>query len=99
MIAELRVAVTDPEIAATDAGKGTILYLSALVMADEMVVQLGGSVRHYQQAKAAEHIRDWLRSVAEQIKVIHPDFARVWLMTFERELADDEPPSLEGLSA
>ena len=68
-------------------------------MAEQMVVRLGGNVRHYQQAKSAEHIRDWLRSVAAQITVRHPDFARVWLMTFERELVDDEPPTVEGVSA
>ncbi len=99
MIAELREAVKDPDIAATDAGQGAIIYLSALLMADEMVIRLGGNVRHYQQAKSAEHIRDWLRSVAAQIKIRHPDFARVWTMTFERELADDEPPTEQGVAA
>ncbi|KKL07078.1 hypothetical protein LCGC14_2589620, partial [marine sediment metagenome] len=34
MITELRAAVTDPVLAETDAGQGTIIYLSALAMAD-----------------------------------------------------------------
>ena len=89
MIAELRAAVTDPVLAETDAGQGTLIYLSALAMADEMVTRLPGNTRHYQQAKSAEHIRDWLRLVSRQIIEEHPDFARMWRMVFERELADD----------
>ncbi len=91
MIAEIRQAITEPELAATDAGKGTILYLSALTMAESMVPRLEGTTAtRYQQAKAAAPIRAWLRSVARQIKTDHPDFARVWRRVFERELADDE---------
>ncbi len=89
MITELRAAVTDPVLAETDAGQGTLIYLSALAIADEMVTRLPGNTRHYQQAKSAEHIRDWLRLVSRQIIEEHPDFARMWRMVFERELADD----------
>lgn len=90
MIAEIRKAVTEEEIAATDAGKGTILYLSAMQIAELMVPRLPGTATRYQQAKSAAPIRAWLRSVARQIITDHPDFARVWTGVFERELADDE---------
>lgn len=89
-IAEARRAVQNTTIANTDAGQGTILYLSALTAADQMVARLGGNVTRYQQAKAAKPIRDWLRSVARSIIEDHPDFARIWDGVFERELADDE---------
>jgi hypothetical protein len=90
LIAELRSAVLTPSLAQTDAGQGIRKYLSAIDAANQMVVQLPGNTRRYQQAKSAAPIRAWLRSVAKQIIEEHPDFARSWMMVFERELADDE---------
>lgn len=89
-IAELRNAVTNPVLAATDTGKGVTVYLSAIAAAEQMVQTLPGNVRRYQTAKSARGIRDFLRSVARQIIEDHPDFARVWYGVFERELADDD---------
>jgi hypothetical protein len=90
LIAELRSAVLSPSLAQTDAGQGIRKYLSAIDAANQMVVQLPGNTRRYQQAKSAAPIRAWLRSVAKQIIEEHPDFARSWMMVFERELADDD---------
>jgi hypothetical protein len=90
LIAEIRSAVLAPSLAQTDAGQGIRKYLSAIDAANQMVVQLPGNTRRYQQAKSAAPIRAWLRSVAKQIVEEHPDFARSWMMVFERELADDE---------
>lgn len=95
-IAELERAVTTPELQQTDAGQGTILYLSARQLASQMVATLPGNTKHFQQAKSAIHIRSWLRSVAAQIVEEHPDFARVWHGVFERELAEDEELALGG---
>lgn len=88
-IAEIREAVKDPVLAATDAGKGALIYLSAIAAAERMTKLLPGGVRRYQQAKTARPIRDWLRSVARSIVEEHPDFARLWTGVFELELADD----------
>jgi hypothetical protein len=90
LIAELRSAVLNPNLSSTDAGQGIRKYLSAIDAANQMVVQLPGNTRRYQQAKSAAPIRAWLRSVAKQIIEEHPDFARSWFSVFERELADDE---------
>jgi hypothetical protein len=90
LIAELRSAVLTPSLAQTDAGQGIRKYLSAIDAANQMVVQLPGNTRRYQQAKSAAPIRAWLRSVAKQIIEEHPDFERSWMMVFERELADDD---------
>lgn len=90
-IAELRRAVAEPELANTDAGEGIRKYLSAVDAARQMVQLLPGNVRHYQEAKSARPVRDWLRAVAREITDQNPDFARVWTQVFERELADDDP--------
>lgn len=90
LIAEVTRAVQDPTLASTDAGKGAIKYLSAIAIAEQMVTRLPNNTRHYQQAKSARPIRDWLRLVAKQIISEHPDFARMWTMVFERELAADD---------
>jgi hypothetical protein len=89
-ITELRDAVNNPELAQTDAGRGIIKYLSAITVAEQLVTQLPGNVRRYQQAKSAAPIRALLRSAAREIIAQHPDFARVWTGVFERELAEDE---------
>lgn len=91
LVAELRQAVQNPTLARTDAGQGIVKYLSAIQIAEGMVQALPGNVRHYQQAKAAQPVRMFLRSVARQIIEEHPAFARTWQLVFERELADDEP--------
>lgn len=98
LVAEVRRAVQDPTLAATDAGQGIIKYLSAIQIAEGMVGMLPGNVKHYQQAKAAEPIRMFLRSVARQIIEEHPDFARVWDRVFSRELTDDDV-GLGGVAA
>jgi hypothetical protein len=89
LIGELRQAVLNPAVAQTDAGRGAIKYLSAIDAARGMVGMLPGNVKHYQQAKAARPIRDFLRFTARQIIEEHPDFARLWTQVFERELAED----------
>lgn len=90
IITELRRAAENPTLAATDAGQGLQIYLSAIDAAEQMVIRLPGNIKHYQQAKAARPVRDWLRSVSRKIREDHPDFARLWVRVFERELADDE---------
>lgn len=94
LIAELRSAIQNPTLANTDAGRGILKYLSAIDVANQMVQQLPGNTRHYQQAKSAAPIRFWLRMVARDIREQHPDFARSWNLVFERELADDDQPAL-----
>lgn len=95
-ITELQRAVREQELLRTDAGQGVAKYLSARQAAEQMVGILPGNVRRFQQAKSAVHIRTWLRSVAQQIREEHPDFARAWYSVFERELADDDELLLGG---
>jgi hypothetical protein len=90
IITELRRAVENPTLAATDAGQGLRIYLSAVDAAEQMVARLPGNVRRYQSAQSAQPVRDWLRSVARQVIIEHPDFSRLWVSVFDRELADDD---------
>lgn len=43
----------------------------------------------WQTAKGARPLRDWLRSVADEISDEEPEFRRVWDQLLSRELADD----------
>lgn len=89
LIEELRAAVADPRFADLETVKATRLYLDAADTAEFLAQQIPG-VKHYRSAKKARGLRDALRVTASEISARYPEFVRVWINVFSRELADDE---------
>ncbi|HUP68492.1 MAG TPA: hypothetical protein VM142_01630 [Acidimicrobiales bacterium] len=87
LIRELETIVGDRAVAATDAGQGVALYLKARAKALEAAKGL--ELVHFNKAKRARHLRDWLREIAHDIAEEHPDFAEIYERVFEREMTDD----------
>jgi hypothetical protein len=91
IVRELERAISEPKLAATDAGQGIALYLEYRRQASEQAVAAGLSPTGFQAAKAAQPLREWLRRVGAAVSQDHPAFAPVWERVFDNELKDDDP--------
>lgn len=93
LIEEMERAIADPRLADTDTAVATRLYLEAREQAQRVVdanqKQLHGS-KTFKSSASTRFLRDWLRTVAEEIMNKYPDFGRTWDNVFRRELTEDE---------
>lgn len=89
MIREIERAAADPVMAETDAGQAITVYLDAREKAIEASKALGLNTG-FGKAKAAAHLRDWLRGIGASLIEEHPDFRSVWDSVFDREMVRDD---------
>lgn len=93
LIRSLSRAVDDPELARTDAGHAIGLYLGAREKA--LAAAKESRLQSFATAKAAEPLRDWLRSIGEALVSQTADFAPVWDSVLSREMIEDAPDTTQ----
>lgn len=80
----LQAAVQDPEVTATPAGQGLVLYMQAREKALEAAKAQGFAT--FASAKSAANIRTWLQNVAAQIIAVDPDFQTIYQRVLVHEM-------------
>jgi hypothetical protein len=101
MVRELERWSLEPRLADSNAGAGLAVYLEIRHLAEQESLRRGLMPDSWQSASTMRDYRDWLRSSAEAIIGVYPEFGQLWLDVFRRELTRDESPeplTIEGMT-